>query len=100
VEKVRIELKWMNSTDEIELEGRYNVSFGMQNRWKTMKLNSEERWSAYKELVAESQDKALELFSTNNELIPSFRENWMAKGQRCASTSSIYLSDQTTTYLQ
>jgi hypothetical protein len=65
VEKVRIEFKSMSPTDDIEFEGRYNVSFGMHNRWKTMKLNSDERWSAYKEVVAESQDNALSLFSTN-----------------------------------
>jgi hypothetical protein len=28
-----------------------------------MNLNSDERWSTYKEVLAESQDKALELFS-------------------------------------
>jgi hypothetical protein len=64
VEKVRIELEWMNPSDEIELEGMFNVSFGMHNHWKTMKLNSEKKWSTYKEAVAESQEKALELFAT------------------------------------
>ena len=29
-----------------------------------MRINSEQRWIAYKETVAESQDKALELFAT------------------------------------
>jgi hypothetical protein len=42
----------------------FNVSFGMHNHWKTMKLNSEKKWSTYKEAVAESQEKALELFAT------------------------------------
>jgi hypothetical protein len=38
--------------------------FGMHIRWKTMRLNSEQRWSVYKETVDESHDKALELFAT------------------------------------
>jgi hypothetical protein len=46
VEKVRIELEWMDPTDDMELEGRHNVSCCMHNRWKTMKLNSEKSWSA------------------------------------------------------
>jgi hypothetical protein len=29
-----------------------------------MHINSEQRWGAYKEVVAESLDKALELFAT------------------------------------
>jgi hypothetical protein len=32
VEKVRIELEWMDPSDEIELEGRHNVSCCMHNR--------------------------------------------------------------------
>ena len=31
---------------------------------KTMRVNSEQRWVAYKETVAKSLDKALELFAT------------------------------------
>src|SRR5664279_4030819 len=64
VEKVRIELNWMDPNDVVELEGRHNVGSGMHSRWKVMHLNSESRWSAYKEIVAESQDKARELFAT------------------------------------
>ena len=31
---------------------------------KTMRVNSEQRWFAYKETVAESLDKAFEFFAT------------------------------------
>ena len=64
VAQVRIELNWNERNDGVELEGRHNVGFGMHTRWKTMRINSEQRWSVYKETVAESQDKALELFAT------------------------------------
>jgi hypothetical protein len=36
----------------------------MHFRWKIMRINFEQRWGAYKEVVAESLDKALELFAT------------------------------------
>ncbi|KAE8821244.1 hypothetical protein D1007_00628 [Hordeum vulgare] len=35
----------------------------MHIRWKTMRVSSEQRWLAYKDTVAESLDKALELFA-------------------------------------
>ena len=63
LEQVRKDLNWMPS-DIVELEGRHNVGFGMYIRWKTMRVNSEQCWVAYKETVAESLDKALELFAT------------------------------------
>ena len=64
LEQVGIDLHWNEASDVVELEGRYNVGFGMHIRWKTMRINSEQRWVAYKETMAESQDKALELFAT------------------------------------
>ena len=64
VVKVRIALNWTEPNDLICLEGRHNVGFGMHSRWKIMPLNSELCWSVYKETVAASQDKALELFAT------------------------------------
>jgi hypothetical protein len=64
VDKVREQLKWNDPSYLVELEGRRNVGFGMHFRWKTMPLNSEQCWVAYKEVVAKSQDKALELFAT------------------------------------
>ncbi|KAK1612698.1 hypothetical protein QYE76_036371 [Lolium multiflorum] len=64
VAQVRVELNWNEPNDGVELEGRNNVGFGMHTRWKTMCINSEQRWSVYKETVDRSQDKALELFAT------------------------------------
>jgi hypothetical protein len=64
VAQVRVELNWNEPNDGVELEGRHNVGFGMHTRWKIMRINSEQRWSIYKETVAGSQDKALELFAT------------------------------------
>ncbi|KAK1662919.1 hypothetical protein QYE76_051078 [Lolium multiflorum] len=64
VAQVRSDLNWNEPNDGVELEGRHNVGFGMHIRWKTMRINSEQRWTIYKETVAESRDKALELFAT------------------------------------
>ena len=64
LEQVRIDMNWMDPRDVVELEGRHNVGFGMHVRWKTMRINSEQRWGAYKEVVSESLDKALEIFAT------------------------------------
>ena len=64
LEQVRIDLNWMDPSYVVELEGRHNAGFGMHVRWKTMRVNSDQRWVAYKEVVAESLDKALELFAT------------------------------------
>src|SRR4051812_48051727 len=64
LKQVRNDLHWTEPSDVFELEGRYNMGFGMHSRWKIMRINSEQRWIAYKETAAESQDKALELFAT------------------------------------
>ncbi len=64
LKQVRKDLNWMDPSDVVEFEGRHNVGFGMHIRWKTMRVNSEQCWVAYKETVAESLDKALELFAT------------------------------------
>ncbi|KAE8793809.1 hypothetical protein D1007_31553 [Hordeum vulgare] len=63
LEQVRKDLNWMDPSDVVEFAGRHNVGFGMHIRWKTMHVNSEQRWLAYKDTVAESLDKALELFA-------------------------------------
>ncbi|KAE8807460.1 hypothetical protein D1007_16246 [Hordeum vulgare] len=63
LEQLRKDLKWMDPSDVIEFDGRHNMGFGMQIHWKTMHVNSEQRWIAYKETVVESLDKALELFA-------------------------------------
>ena len=59
LEQVRKDLNWMDPSDVVEFDGRHNVGFGMHIRWKTMRVNSEQRWLAYKDTVAESLDKAL-----------------------------------------
>ena len=64
VKRVRMDLKWMDPSDDIELVGRYNSGRGHHNRLKIMPVNSELNWSAYKEMVAESEDRSLELFAT------------------------------------
>ncbi|KAE8797907.1 hypothetical protein D1007_26921 [Hordeum vulgare] len=64
LEQVRKNLNWMDPSDVVEFEGRHNVGFGMHTRWKTMRVNSDQRSVAYKETVAESLDKALELFAS------------------------------------
>ncbi|KAE8820621.1 hypothetical protein D1007_01371 [Hordeum vulgare] len=63
LEQVPKDLNWMDPSDVVEFDGRHNVGFGMHIRWKTMHVNSEQRWLAYKDTVAESLDKALELFA-------------------------------------
>ena len=45
VKRCKEELKWTDPNDEVELEGRHNVGFGMHLRWKTMRLSSELCWS-------------------------------------------------------
>ncbi|KAE8779722.1 hypothetical protein D1007_47295 [Hordeum vulgare] len=63
LEQVRKDLNWMDPSDVVEFDGRHNVGFGTHIRLKTMRVNSEQRWLAYKDTVAESLDKALELFA-------------------------------------
>ncbi|KAE8811560.1 hypothetical protein D1007_11619 [Hordeum vulgare] len=62
LEQVQKDLNWMDPSDVVEFDGRHNMGFGIHIRWKTMRVNSEQRWLAYKDTVAESLDKALELF--------------------------------------
>ncbi|KAE8806092.1 hypothetical protein D1007_17770 [Hordeum vulgare] len=62
LEQVRNDFNWMDPSDVVEFDGRHNVGFGMHICWKTMRVNSEQCWLAYKDTVAESLDKALELF--------------------------------------
>ncbi|KAE8810066.1 hypothetical protein D1007_13273 [Hordeum vulgare] len=63
LEQVRKDLNWMDPSDVVEFDGRHNVGFGIHFRWKTMRVNFEQRWLAYKDTLAESLDKALELFA-------------------------------------
>jgi hypothetical protein len=64
VERIRFDLKWMEPSAACELIGRYNAGFGHHNRLKIMLVDSELNWSAYKEIVAGSQDKSLGVFVT------------------------------------
>jgi hypothetical protein len=41
LEKLRIELKWSEPSDVVELDGMHNVLFGIHICWKTMPLNLE-----------------------------------------------------------
>jgi hypothetical protein len=71
VARVRIDLNWKEPNDGVELEGRHNVGFGMHNRWKTMHINSEQRWSVYKETVVESRQGSRVFY--NQDGLCSFR---------------------------
>jgi hypothetical protein len=64
LEQVRNDFNWNEPSDVVELEWRHNVGFGMHIRWKTTRINSEQHWTVYREMVVESQDKALALFTT------------------------------------
>ena len=44
-------LNWMEESDEVDLIGRYNISYGQHIRWNIMPLDSEFHWEAYKESV-------------------------------------------------
>ena len=64
LKQVRIDLNLMNQDEFVELEGRHNAGHGVHLRWKFLRITSELHWVAYKETVAESLDKSLELFAT------------------------------------
>ena len=64
LKQVRIELNWLGTSDGVELEGRHNAGHGVHLRWKFLRIKSELHWAVYKETVAESLDKSIELFAT------------------------------------
>ncbi|KAE8821413.1 hypothetical protein D1007_00556 [Hordeum vulgare] len=79
LEQVRKDLNWMDPSDVVEFDGGHNVGLGMHIRWKTMRVNSEQRWLAYKDMVDESLDKALELFAIKiNDPNLHLDLNWVA----------------------
>jgi hypothetical protein len=51
-----MDLKWTEPSDMCELVGTYNVGYGHHNLLKVMSVDSKLNWSAYKEIVAASQD--------------------------------------------
>ena len=64
VARVREVLKWPDPGEKIELDGRYFVGSGHRPRKKKIPITCELDWGAYKEVVAASEDKSLELFAT------------------------------------
>ena len=57
-------MNWLDTNDVVELEGRHNAGHGVHLHWKFLRINSELHWVVYKETVAESLDKSIELFAT------------------------------------
>ncbi|KAE8819335.1 hypothetical protein D1007_02836 [Hordeum vulgare] len=64
VAETRIRLKWVDPSDQVELLGRYDVGSAHKCRMKTMPIKSNLHWVAYKEVVASSIDKSLEVFAS------------------------------------
>ncbi|KAE8811880.1 hypothetical protein D1007_11092 [Hordeum vulgare] len=64
VAETRIRLKWVDPSDQVELLGRYDVGSAHKCRMKTMPIKSNLHWVAYKEAVASSIDKSLEVFAS------------------------------------
>ncbi|KAE8804940.1 hypothetical protein D1007_18957 [Hordeum vulgare] len=64
VAETRIRLKWVDPSDQVELLGRYDVGSAHKCRMKTMSIKSNLHWVAYKEAVASSIDKSLEVFAS------------------------------------
>ncbi|KAE8777461.1 hypothetical protein D1007_49771 [Hordeum vulgare] len=64
VVETRIRLKWVDPSDQVELLGRYDVGSAHKCRMKTMPIKSNLHWVAYKEAVASSIDKSLEVFAS------------------------------------
>ncbi|KAE8797619.1 hypothetical protein D1007_27086 [Hordeum vulgare] len=64
VAETRIRLKWVDPSDQVELLGRYDVESAHKCRMKTMPIKSNLHWVAYKEAVASSLDKSLEVFAS------------------------------------
>ncbi|KAE8803900.1 hypothetical protein D1007_20160 [Hordeum vulgare] len=64
VAETQISLKWVDPSDQVELLGRYDVGSAHKCRMKTMPIKSNFHWVAYKEAVASSIDKSLEVFAS------------------------------------
>jgi hypothetical protein len=48
LEQLRNDLHWNGPHDVVELKGRHNTGFGVHICSKTMRINSAQRWVAYK----------------------------------------------------
>ncbi|KAE8774527.1 hypothetical protein D1007_53049 [Hordeum vulgare] len=61
VEETRIRLKWVDPSDQVELSRRYDVWSAPKCRMKTMRIKYNLHWVTYKEVVASSVVKSLEV---------------------------------------
>ncbi|KAE8789668.1 hypothetical protein D1007_36097 [Hordeum vulgare] len=57
VEEMRIRLKWVDPSDQVELLGIYDVGSAHKYRIKTMPINSNLHWVAYKECATYCEHK-------------------------------------------
>ncbi|KAE8796451.1 hypothetical protein D1007_28584 [Hordeum vulgare] len=73
VEETRIGLKWVDPSDQVELLGIYDVGSAQKCRMKTMRINSNLHWVTYKEVVASSVVKSLEVFASKVVRAPLLR---------------------------
>ncbi|KAE8804430.1 hypothetical protein D1007_19464 [Hordeum vulgare] len=64
VAETEIRLKRVDPSDQVELLGRYDVGSAHKCRMKTMPIKSNLHWVAYKEVVASSVVKSLEVFAS------------------------------------
>src|SRR3989337_1157598 len=72
VQETWIRLKWVDANDQVELVGRYDVGSAHKCRMKTMPIKSNLHWGAYKEVVASSEVKSLEVFASKVVKAPLF----------------------------
>ncbi|KAE8811637.1 hypothetical protein D1007_11424 [Hordeum vulgare] len=72
VEETRIRLKWVDPSEQDELLGRYDVGSAHKCRMKTMPIKSNLHWVAYKDVVAYSVVKSLEVFESMVVKAPLF----------------------------
>ncbi|KAE8791601.1 hypothetical protein D1007_34061 [Hordeum vulgare] len=72
VEEMRIRLKWVEPSDQVELLGRYDVGSAHKCRTKTMCIKSNLHWVTYKEVVASSVVKSLKVLASKVVMAPVF----------------------------
>ena len=62
----------MDASDQVESVGRYDVGSAHKCRMKTKPIKSNLHWGAYKEVVASSEVKSLEVFASKVVKAPLF----------------------------
>ncbi|KAE8791690.1 hypothetical protein D1007_33820 [Hordeum vulgare] len=72
VEEMHTRLKWVDASDQVELVGRYDVGSAHKCRMMTMPIRSNLHWVAYKDVVASSTTKSLEVFANKVVKAPLF----------------------------